>query len=346
MLSKRQSQILKLIIDTYIESAEPVGSKYIADLLGHSVSSATIRNEMSFLEEYGFLTKAHTSSGRVPIDKGYREYVDNLISLEEINRAERRDLTKALQNYVYENGNFIEAATEILSYTTGMVTISVLSKSNKSYLERLKIIYMEPGRALVVSIVSSGVAHNRFIRISELFAADDLEKIEKILESNLQGINLNSLSFEDVKLINLSKNVDAPAVEELLYEIYVSIKQANELDVNVNGLENLMRLPEFDTSSKIINIYNALDRDGDLINSLDRLNGNNNEEDFTVLIGDEIEIADLNKCTLISAAYNLGDDLHGQISLIGPKRMNYELLIPKVGFIREAIKDELLGNEK
>ncbi len=346
MLSKRQSQILKLIIDTYIESAEPVGSKYIADLLGHSVSSATIRNEMSFLEEYGFLTKAHTSSGRVPIDKGYREYVDNLISLEEINRAERRDLTKALQNYVYENGNFIEAATEILSYTTGMVTISVLSKSNKSYLERLKIIYMEPGRALVVSIVSSGVAHNRFIRISELFAADDLEKIEKILESNLQGINLNSLSFEDMKLINLSKNVDAPAVEELLYEIYVSIKQANELDVNVNGLENLMRLPEFDTSSKIINIYNALDRDGDLINSLDRLNDNNNEEDFTVLIGDEIEIADLNKCTLISAAYNLGDDLHGQISLIGPKRMNYELLIPKVGFIREAIKDELLGNEK
>lgn len=346
MLSKRQSQILKLIIDTYIESAEPVGSKYIADLLGHSISSATIRNEMSFLEEYGFLTKAHTSSGRVPIDKGYREYVDNLISLEEINRAERRDLTKALQNYVYENGNFIEAATEILSYTTGMVTISVLSKSNKSYLERLKIIYMEPGRALVVSIVSSGVAYNRFIRISELFAADDLEKIEKILESNLQGINLNSLSFEDMKLINLSKNVDAPAVEELLYEIYVSIKQANELDVNVNGLENLMRLPEFDTSSKIINIYNALDRDGDLINSLDRLNDNNNEEDFTVLIGDEIEIADLNKCTLISAAYNLGDDLHGQISLIGPKRMNYELLIPKVGFIREAIKDELLGNEK
>lgn len=346
MLSERQSKILKLIIDTYIESAEPVGSKYIADLLGHSVSSATIRNEMSFLEEYGFLTKAHTSSGRVPIDKGYREYVDNLISIEKINRSERHDLTRALQNYVYENGNFIEAATSILSYITGMVTISVLSKSNKSYLEHLKIIYMESGRALVVAIVSNGVAHNRFIRISELFAAEDLERIEKVLENNLQGVNLNFLSFEDMKIINLSKNVNAPAIEELLYEIYVSIKQANELDVNVTGLENLMRLPEFDTSNKIIDIYNALDRDGDLINSLDRLNDNNNEEDFTVLIGDEIEIADLNKCTLISAAYNLGDDLHGQISLIGPKRMNYELLIPKVGFIREAIKDELLGNEK
>lgn len=343
MLSDRQSTILKLIIDTYIESAEPVGSKYIADLLGHSVSSATIRNEMSFLEEYGFLTKAHTSSGRVPIDKGYREYVDNLINIEKINKAERKDLTNALQNYVYENGNFIEAATSILSYITGMVTISVLPKSNKTYLEHLKIIFMEPGRALVVTIVSSGVAHNRFIRIAEFFDASDLEKIEKSLEIGLQGVDLNSLTFENMKIITMSNNVNSQVFEELLYEIYVSIKQTNELEVNVSGMENLMRLPEFDTSSKIINIYNALDRDGDLINSLDRLN-DNNEEDFTVLIGDEIEIADLNKCTLISAAYNLGDDLHGQINLIGPKRMNYELVIPKVGFIREAIKDELLGN--
>lgn len=343
MLSKRQSIILKLVIDTYIESAEPVGSKYIADLLEHSVSSATIRNEMSFLEEYGFLTKAHTSSGRVPIDKGYREYVDNLINIEKINKAERKDLTNALQNYVYENGNFIEAATSILSYITGMVTISVLPKSNKTYLEHLKIIFMESGRALVVTIVSNGVAHNRFIRIAEFFDASDLEKIEKSLEISLQGVDLNSLTFENMKIITMSKNINSQVYEELLYEIYVSIKQANELDVNVSGMENLMRLPEFDTSSKIINIYNALDRDGDLINSLDRLN-DNNAEDFTVLIGNEIEIADLNKCTLISAAYNLGDDLHGQINLIGPKRMNYELVIPKVGFIREAIKDELLGN--
>ena len=343
MLSDRQSTILKLVIDTYIESAEPVGSKYIADLLGHSVSSATIRNEMSFLEEYGFLTKAHTSSGRVPIDKGYREYVDKLINIEKINKAERKDLTNALQNYVYENGNFIEAATSILSYITGMVTISILPKSNKTYLEHLKIIFMETGRALVVTIVSNGVAHNRFIRIAEFFDASDLEKIEKSLEISLQDVDLNSLTFENMKIITMSKNINSQVYEELLYEIYVSIKQANELDVNVSGMENLMRLPEFDTSSKIINIYNALDRDGDLINSLDRLN-DNNEEDFTVLIGDEIEIADLNKCTLISAAYNLDDDLHGQINLIGPKRMNYELVIPKVGFIREAIKDELLGN--
>ncbi len=342
MLSERQSTILKLVIDTYIESAEPVGSKYIADLLGHSVSSATIRNEMSFLEEYGFLTKAHTSSGRVPIDKGYREYVDNLINIEKINKAERMNLTNALHNYVYENGNFIEAATSILSYITGMVTISVLPKSNKTYLEHLKIIFMEPGRALVVTIVSSGIAHNRFIRISELFDASDLEKIEKSLESNLHGVDLNSLNFGKMKIITMSKNVNSQVYEDLLYEIYVSIKQANELDVNVTGIENLMRLPEFDTSNKVFNIYKALDKDGDLINNLDKLN---EKDDFTVLIGNEIKIEDLNKCTLISATYDLGDDLHGQINLIGPKRMNYELVIPKVGFIREAIKNELLGNE-
>ena len=113
---------------------------------------------------------------------------------------------------------------------------------------------MEPGRALVVTIVSSGIAHNRFIRISELFDASDLEKIEKSLESNLHGVDLNSLNFENMKIITMSKNVNSQVYEDLLYEIYVSIKQANELDVNVTGIENLMRLPEFDTSNKVFNL--------------------------------------------------------------------------------------------
>ena len=110
---------------------------------------------------------------------------------------------------------------------------------------------MEPGRALVVTIVSSGIAHNRFIRISELFDASDLEKIEKSLESNLHGVDLNSLNFGKMKIITMSKNVNSQVYEDLLYEIYVSIKQANELDVNVTGIENLTNVVASFNSSRL-----------------------------------------------------------------------------------------------
>ena len=336
MLNERQKLILKEVVDNYIQFAEPVGSKLIADNANGKVSSATIRNEMSFLESEGYLEKPHISAGRVPTDRGYREYVDNLMSISDLEEAEREIIREELSLCVYENGDLFKSASEVLSQKTGYLSLTLTPKSKTSYIKQLRILSIEPGRALVVVVMSAGMVHDRIIRISDLFSAADLDRIARDLQYKVQGVDLQSITLITLQELESSLNVDEAIINQLIFEVFVTIKQADEMDIYIDGIQNLNLQPEFQYGSEMTKVYNALNKDGLLLANIS--NGlNDTDEQLLVRIGREIEISDLDNCSLVSTTYKLADNLYGVISVIGPKRMNYKNVIPKITFVRESI---------
>ena len=176
-MDERKVQILKAIIDDYVETAEPVGSKSLVERHNLRLSSATIRHEMAELEERGYLEKPHTSAGRMPSDKGYRAYVDSMMSLPEISHKEASSIKDFLQINLHEAKDLIERAAEYLAGKTNFLSVALSPQYTDSSLEQIKILMIEPGRAIVVLVLSAGIVHARLIRIPAMLDEMQLDSI-------------------------------------------------------------------------------------------------------------------------------------------------------------------------
>ena len=198
-LDHRKKDILKVIVDDYIETAEPVGSKYLVSKYHLPVSSATVRNTMSELEQQGYLEQPHTSSGRVPSDKGYREYVENLMQVEWLPPEEARGIRMALTEQVNEISTLLRRASGVLSETTGYLSVALPPQAQSSQLLQVKLLMIEPGRALIVVVLSAGQVKDRIVRIPDLLSAEDLLKISQAIEANLAGMKLKDITFVAVQ---------------------------------------------------------------------------------------------------------------------------------------------------
>ena len=338
-LTDRQNNLLKLVVDEYIKTAEPVGSKVLADAVDGKISSATIRNELSFLEDAGYLEKPHISAGRVPTDKAYREYVDNLMTLTPLKEAEREVINSELHAFIYDNGDILKSANSVLAEETGYIALSLTPSSNAAYVKELKILMIEPGRALVVAIISPGIVHDRIITVSDLFSESDLHRIAKRLEQRLQGVKINDISLMVFQIMQDSRNVSEGIMRQLLYEVLVTIKQTDEIELYVDGINKLVTQPEFNSVEKMVNIYNALSNNGLIANYIVDESDSGEDEAFIIRIGQEIQIDNLDSVSLISASYRFSKHMRGSIGIVGPKRMDYESILPKVTYMRYKLNN-------
>lgn len=341
MLTERQLQIFQVIIDEFIESAHPVGSRAISEKENINVSAATIRNVMAELENMGFLEKTHSSSGRVPSEKGYRYYVDHLIT--PVNKNHEINLIKHLiDDGIYEFEQLIQMAAEVLSDLTNYTSIILGPEIFETNLKQIQIVPLSPQTAVAILITNTGHVEHRAFSIPSAIQTSDLEKMVNILNDRLRDvpiINLAEVLNNEVLLLmkRYIRNVEDSFA--YLREIFL---HEQPIKLYIGGKSNLFTQPEFNDVNKMHSFYSMMEREEEIANLIKRkTNG------ITVTIGNENKEEAIKNFSLITASYELGDNQKGTIALLGPTRMKYRKVINLLSALSNEMTDALdMWNKK
>jgi len=339
LLDDRKRRILKAIIDDYINTAEPVGSRSVARKHEIGLSSATIRNEMADLEEMGLLEQPHTSAGRVPSDKGYRVYVDQLMTTRQLSSDEIDCIEDSLKVRLNELEQLVKQASAVVSEITKYTSLAITPQMSKSTLKTIKLILVEDDKVLVILVTSAGIVKNSMVKIGASVSIDSLIVIANFLSDKLSGvtlekINLENLRYEAEKILTKEKYIIIP----ILYGVGDCINQVSSAEVFLDGTTNIFNFPEFHDMMRARQFLNILNTKDILCTMMfTGIQG----EDMKVRIGMENEIDELKNFTLITATYSLNCEIIGSIGVIGPTRMHYPKVIASLNHIRRVINREL-----
>lgn len=344
-LDDRKRRILRAIIDDYIDTAEPIGSRTIARKHELGLSSATIRNEMADLEEMGFLAQPHTSAGRVPSDRGYRLYVDELMKARDLTTEEIEVIRNAMEMRINELSQLIRQASAVMSRFTKYTSMAMTPQMKKSVLKAVQVVPIEPGKALVMVVTSTGLVRNTLVKLPESVPPDFIIRISNVLNTKMSGCTVEKINpamiAEIEKEIAVSKDVLIPILEGAVE----CINQIDNPEIYLEGATNIFNYPEFRDVGKAKEFLTILEEKHNLNKLLDIT-----LEDcgISVKIGAENDMDGIKDCSLVTARYSMGDMFIGTIGIIGPTRMEYPRVISAMNYIRRKINQEirqLLGEE-
>ena len=298
-LDNRKKEVLHAIVDDYVSTNEPVGSKSLIERHNFQVNSATLRNEMAELEHLGLIEKPHTSAGRVPSDKGYREYVNSLMTIEELSPKEQLEIEKRIDSSVDEVTDLIKNATHTLSETTGFVSLAMSPRLKKSFLKQLKILMIEPGKALVVMVLSAGVVKDKVVRIPNFITDEQMFKISSAVEKHLTGKPLDEITLVTVETSVTDTEIPNPLLKQVLYEAYTAIKQADELNIYLEGEHRMLELPDFSSLGRARELLGTLSDSSMVAGYVNEMQGSaeekGTEDTYMIRIGH-------NACNSLSAS--------------------------------------------
>lgn len=332
MLSERQLKILNWIVEEYVKTAEPVGSKSLSGLPDFQYSSATIRNDMAVLEEQGYLLKTHTSSGRIPSVKGYKLYVSGVLN----NKSEEKEfpmIDEIFRRNEISKEDAIKESMSLVSQLTNYASIALGSSSYNAKIKNLQIVKLSDCSAVMVMVTDQGYVESKKIIIPEAINFKDIEKVIKLLNNTLHDCPISEI---DSKLKDIQSFDDIQRSIEYYDELVgVFIRAVSEMVKDkyfVSGQTNMLNFPEFQDVDKIKEIFNVMnERD---IFKLVSINNN----DITVSIGQENQIKAMEDCTVISVPYDNGNGQRGAIAVIGPTRMEYQKIIPLLDYIAKYLE--------
>jgi heat-inducible transcriptional repressor len=327
MLTERKEAILKLIVEEYIKTIKPVGSKNLCDTL--NVSSATVRNEMQELEEMGYLEKTHTSSGRIPSEKGYRYYVDNLMKVKEMTGEEVYNLQRVFDNSKLELNDSIQKSLQIISDMTNYTAIILENKSDEENLKQVEVIPIDEENIIAIVVTDKGHVTNKNINIkgSNL---NEVKKIVELINKMIIGTPINDVSSKlefEIKPIIGSYIMNYETVYNAFYNAFNNFKDENE--VYSKGKDRILSLPEFNEVDKIKNIISKLD-DNSLKNIEETKDGIN------IYIGKENELDE--DLTIVKTKVKLNNK-ESTLAIIGPKRMEYDKVVSLLEYIKDNMKE-------
>lgn len=322
MLTERQRLILNAIIDDYIRSAEPVGSRTISKRGDIGFSPATIRNDMSDLEELGFLEQPHTSAGRIPSHKGYRYYVDHLVRMGYVKKHDL-DSTKAFfAEKIQQTEQLMQQAASILSGLTNYTTISLGYETFNNTLKQLQLVPLNDSTAVAIIVTNTGHVENTPVTIPNNISMSELEKFVNFLNQKLNGIPLVQLRSKLYNEIGKELSAHISRYEELVVIIESVLESSREDKLYLSGMTNMLKQPEFRDVEKIKSIFDLFD-ESDLLLRLFA----NTENGIRVRIGAENEFEAFHPCSFITATYEVDGQPLGTIGILGPTRMDYAKVI-------------------
>ena len=327
MISARQEELLKLIVEDYIKSARPVGSKALCEIM--NCSSATIRNEMAFLEEEGYLEKTHTSSGRVPSDKGYRYYVDNIMKPKELTGEDMLKLQTIFKNNSLVLSDAIVKSMEIVSELTNYTAIVLGEASSDSKVAKVEVVPTGDNNLTALVITDKGHVESRNVKIEANVSMRDIQKTVDIINKLIVGTFLSKVS--EVLEFEIKPVIDKYVEQhDALYNAFYNAFSdfAPKQDVRMRGATKLLGEPEFNDVNKVKDLLSKFE-DKDLIRSIQ-----SDEDGINVYIGSENTIDD--DISIIKTYYTK-DGTSGTIALIGPKRMEYDRAGALLNYIKENI---------
>lgn len=345
-MDERKRRILQAIIDDYIDTAEPIGSRTIARKHELGLSSATIRNEMADLEEMGFLSQPHTSAGRIPSDKGYRLYVDQLMKTKELSAQEIEDISSSMEARINELTQLIRQASAVMSKITRYTSMAITPQVKKSSLKALQVVPIEPGKALLIVVTNAGIIRNNLIRISESIYPDVLIQVSHTLNDKLHGMTIEQINLDLINEIEREIGLKGEVLVPILKEIAGCINNIDNAELYLDGATNIFNYPEFRDLEKAKEFLNVLDAKDTLYKLL---SGKEMSDDINIQIGNENEMEEIKDCSLITTSYSVGNTVIGKFGVIGPTRMEYSRVISSMNYIRRRINQEinrLIGEKK
>lgn len=323
MLDERKLKVLYAIINSYIIGGEPIGSRTISKLYDLGVSSATIRNEMSDLEELGFLNKPHTSAGRVPSDKAYRLYVNGILNRKDqnIDIERKNQIMDILIKETKEIDQLLQNASKILSAITSYTSLAVSPSLKNNKIKHIQLIPIDDNQILLVIVSDTDIVKNTIFKTDKAIPAYQLNTISNFLNQNLKGKLIGDLTTDmDYSQIYEYKNI----IEKIIPIFKNSLEDLDSIDVYADGITKILNFPEYKDIDKAKSFISFIE-DKDLV--LDVLLDDKLTDGINIIIGNENIYAPIKDCSIITATYRLGGKTIGKIGVIGPTRMDYLRLI-------------------
>lgn len=333
MVDDRKLKILRVIIDDFIRTAQPVGSRTLAKKYGLGISSATIRNEMADLEDLGLLQQPHTSAGRVPSEEGYRLYVDSLMQNRKLNIQQKDLIRKLLLHRVIEIDDVINQATAIMAEMTGLVSMISLPQFKKSKLQNMKLIKVTDSKVLLILVSNSGIVKNLTLAMSDINQRV-LDMISDTLLSKLHGTPIEEITPKAIHNIKRELVEYADLIEYLVPLLRDTLREIDDVDVKVDGINNIFKFAEYKDLEKVRELYEKVTNkvfQSKVINTRPQL------DEVSISIGQNNQMENLEGCSIVSSKYNFNGKQAGTICFIGPTRMDYSLAVSVMGYIKETL---------
>lgn len=339
-LDDRKFLILQAIIDDYITTAMPVGSRTISRKSGVGFSPATIRNEMSDLEELGYLDQPHTSAGRVPSVKAYRLYVDHLVKAARLTNDEREMMHEHLNHRSAQVESVIRSAANVLSDATHYTSVIVAPKLSTLRIKHVQLVPVADKTALMIIVTNLGIVKDAVIRVPEGLDADHLYGISRMLTEKLADKPLDAVRQTFSEMLRDTEN-NRRLLGEVLMVLEQKLEQEDSTDVVIGGGANLLNYPEYSDVEKAKNFFAVLESK----DTIRKLVGRDGGMEVTIRIGPENGVPELNDCSIVTACYRVGDNTSGTLGIIGPTRMNYGRVVSVLDFMGRALS-EVLSDRK
>ena len=339
-IDERKIKILQAIINDYIVTGEPVGSRTIAKKYDLGVGSATIRNEMADLEEMGYLEQPHTSAGRIPSSKGYRLYVDKLMETQKLSKDEELRIKEYLINSaMQEVDTILKEACVLLSELTNLTCIVQTPSMKRSYIKSLQLIKIDETNLISVIVTDSGVIKNHRIKVKNAPSNDELSRINEVLNSKLKNLTIEALNFAAINGLKNELVGFDDLFNAMLPALYESLNNNSKSELVVLGTINLFNYPEYNDIEKAKEVLQLISNKDCVIELLET------SGDMSIKIGDENYIPEAKDCSVITAEYSLGGRPIGSIGLIGPQRINYSKVVSIMAQVIKELNKSLQDQE-
>jgi heat-inducible transcriptional repressor len=333
-MDDRKLKILQAVIADYISTAQPIGSRTIAKKYKLGISSATIRNEMSDLEDMGYLEQPHTSAGRIPSERGYRLYVDRLMQIKNLPQREKEIVIRELGNRMDEIESIVRKTARILSQLTRYTSLVMNANLKGCKLRHIHFVPLDSNSLVAVIVTDSGVVKNTIIRTVDPVTPDYLESLTRAANDKFTGVTIEELNrctaSEDYKKLSYRYRL----LDTLIPLLIESLNDVRNEDVYADGMSNIFNFPEYSDINKARNLLALIEEKEQLMAILNRIGGSGG---VIVSIGSELANSCMKDCSLVTATYKAGENEIGRIGVIGPTRMEYDRVVAVLEFIADYI---------
>ena len=326
-LNDRARHFLKALIERYIRDGQPVGSRTLAKDAGYDLSPATIRNVMADLEEMGLVASPHTSAGRIPTVRGYRLFVDSLVSLQPVGEEDIHRLQDQLGGEEVPQ-HLVASASRLLAGLTHMAGVVMIPRQDRVVIRELQFVHLSDTRTLAILVTSQGEVLNRIVETSRIFTRSELEQASRFINEHYAGHDLETIKAGIVhEMANHRRDMDRLMEEALTIADRALQVEEGEDDFVVTGQTNLMDFDELAQLDRIKKLFEAFSEKQEILHLLERCS---QAQGVQLFIGEESGYGPLEKCTLVTSPYTVDDRVVGVLGVIGPTRMAYDRVIPLV----------------
>jgi heat shock gene repressor HrcA len=321
VLDGRKMKILNAIIKNYLDTGEPVGSRTISKYADLNLSSATIRNEMSDLEDMGYILQPHTSAGRIPSDKGYRFYVDMLMNdkVQEVQTMQEQMLEKA-----DKIDQLLKQAAKVLANSTNYATMISTPTYNRNKLKFIQLSIVDEEQLLAVVVMEGNIVKNQIISMENALSNEEVLKLNMLLNTALNGMSIEEINLGMIARLKEQAGEMGELVGDILSVIENAIQVDKDREIYTSGTKNIFKYPELSDKQSAQEIISAFEEKQQLADLVTKSLSDEEKTGIQVYIGDEMPVQNMKDCSIVTATYELGDGMQGTIGILGPKRMDYE----------------------